>query len=177
VVGALALSIPLSVWSSRVSFGQTLRRMGLFLTPEEVLPPAELRATSKYHKRPHRLPGFIEAVVDPITNALMCACGKKRPALLSSARVDRFKLLQSALRKGPAGLSHPEKRKLLNDPDTLFQLHVDVWESSNANPQWRHLIAAPEWLHFGSDDYAWSESPQARPSAYGLAPISACNDE
>jgi membrane glycosyltransferase len=38
----LALALPLAVWSSRQSFGLALRRMGLFLTPEETAPPTEL---------------------------------------------------------------------------------------------------------------------------------------
>jgi membrane glycosyltransferase len=38
----LALSLPLSVWSSRRGFGLALKRIGLFLTPEETRPPPEL---------------------------------------------------------------------------------------------------------------------------------------
>lgn len=38
----LVLALPLTVWSSRQSFGLALRRLGLFLTPEETEPPPEL---------------------------------------------------------------------------------------------------------------------------------------
>ena len=38
----LVLSLPLSVWSSRRSLGLALKRIGLFLTPEETRPPPEL---------------------------------------------------------------------------------------------------------------------------------------
>jgi membrane glycosyltransferase len=44
VVIGLVLAAPLVMWSSRASAGQMLRRHGLFLTPEELTPPAELRA-------------------------------------------------------------------------------------------------------------------------------------
>jgi membrane glycosyltransferase len=47
MVLALLLSVPLSVYSSRVSLGRALRRLGLFLIPEEIHPPeivAELHA-------------------------------------------------------------------------------------------------------------------------------------
>ena len=38
-----ALSIPLSVWSSRASLGRTFRRLGLFVIPEETDLPEELK--------------------------------------------------------------------------------------------------------------------------------------
>jgi membrane glycosyltransferase len=43
VIGALALSIPISVYSSRVSLGRVLRRARLFVIPEEADVPPELR--------------------------------------------------------------------------------------------------------------------------------------
>ncbi|MDB5810974.1 MAG: glucan biosynthesis glucosyltransferase [Betaproteobacteria bacterium] len=42
IVGALMLSIPLSVFSSRVSLGHRTARAGLFWIPEESAPPREL---------------------------------------------------------------------------------------------------------------------------------------
>jgi membrane glycosyltransferase len=43
VLTGLGLAIPLVIWSSRVSVGRMLKRLGLFLTPEELNPPAELQ--------------------------------------------------------------------------------------------------------------------------------------
>ena len=48
VVGALVVSIPLSVYTSRADAGKALRRLGLFLIPEETRPPPVLVATQKY---------------------------------------------------------------------------------------------------------------------------------
>jgi membrane glycosyltransferase len=42
VLAGLICSIPLTVWTSRTSAGQRLRRWGLLLTPEETAPPLEL---------------------------------------------------------------------------------------------------------------------------------------
>ena len=39
----LLLSVPVAVWSSRLSWGRALRRSGLFGTPEELVPPSVLR--------------------------------------------------------------------------------------------------------------------------------------
>ena len=139
VVGALALSIPLSVLSSRVSIGSHLRKLQLFLIPEEEQQPEELRAVEAYHRKSKVLPGFVEAVVDPAINALVCACGKKSAMLPAGTSVDRHMLLQSALRKGPQSLSPPERQRLLNDPSSLFQLHRNVWETPDAHPHWHEL--------------------------------------
>lgn len=140
VVGVLALSIPLSVLSSRVSLGNHFRKMRLFLIPEEVRPPEELRAVEIYHSGGDKLPDFGDAVVDPITNALVCACGRWRTTRPVGTAIERFRLLRIALRKGPAALSNTEKRELLNDSATLFQLHKDIWQSSIAHRQWRTLM-------------------------------------
>ena len=136
VVGAMSLSIPLSVLSSRVSIGSYLRKLRLFLIPEEGSQPEELRAAEAYHSNAKPLAGFIEAVVDPAINALICACGKKNNAHPPGMSVERHVLLQSALRKGPQALSPPEKQRLLNDPLTLFQLHRNVWGAAIAHPHW-----------------------------------------
>ena len=45
VLTGLGLALVLVTWSSRVSIGHLLRRFGLFLTPEELNPPAELQFT------------------------------------------------------------------------------------------------------------------------------------
>jgi len=145
VVGALLFSIPLSVLSSRVALGKRLRKMKILLTPEEYKPPAELRATEIYHDNAPILPKFADAVIDPETNALVCACTKKRTDLPSEIRPDRFRLLQLALRNGPSNLSLQQRHLLLNDPATLSQLHVNVWRSSHVHPQWRKMIADYNW--------------------------------
>jgi membrane glycosyltransferase len=44
VLVGLIFGIPLTVWTSRISPGQRLRRWGLLLTPEETAPPPELLA-------------------------------------------------------------------------------------------------------------------------------------
>jgi membrane glycosyltransferase len=43
VLGALVLSVPISVLASRIRLGDAVRRAGLFVIPEESNPPAELR--------------------------------------------------------------------------------------------------------------------------------------
>src|SRR5690606_11346126 len=75
IVGALAVSIPISVATSRVSQGRAARRDGLFLIPEEIMPPAEIRRARELAASTPPPPGFAAAVVDPQANALTCALG------------------------------------------------------------------------------------------------------
>ncbi|MGH8809488.1 MAG: glucans biosynthesis glucosyltransferase MdoH, partial [Noviherbaspirillum sp.] len=141
IAGALALSIPLSVLSSRVSLGRLFRRAKLFAIPEELAPPQELLATAAHNNAATALPDFIDAVVDPVVNALMCAAGKPRPHLPAHKRAERAHLAQVALATGPANLSDAQRNTLLNDPLLLSQLHLDVWTSGHAHVQWREAIA------------------------------------
>jgi membrane glycosyltransferase len=67
IVGALMLSVPLSVFTSRAGAGRALRRLGLFVIPEEVQTPPVLAATRRYLRE---VTPSLEAVavVDPILN-------------------------------------------------------------------------------------------------------------
>ncbi|QDZ29438.1 glucans biosynthesis glucosyltransferase MdoH [Noviherbaspirillum sp. UKPF54] len=137
IAGALALSVPLSVLSSRVSLGRRLRRAGLFVTPEESAPPPELRACGEHQRAAGELPGFIDAVVDPVVNALACAAAMARPGLPPVLRAAREALARTALRAGPDALDEKQKAALLDDPLLLSQLHHDVWTCAYAHERYR----------------------------------------
>ena len=137
VVGALMLSIPLSVYSSRTSLGRRTRRSRLFMIPEESWPPREIRNAHKGARRASHTPGFAEAVVDPVVNAVACASGVARLRLHDAIRNERERLVKTALSKGAGALSAREKMTLLNDPLALSHLHFQVWTSSQVAPAWR----------------------------------------
>ena len=137
-VGALALSIPLSVYSSRVSLGRRLRATGVFLIPEEAAPPRELRRVRAALRRARPLPGFVEAVRDPALNALLRASApaRARPGAPQGARLA---LAERALRAGPARLGPAEKLALLADPGLLAWLHEAMQRRGEAHPEWRRI--------------------------------------
>jgi membrane glycosyltransferase len=141
VVGALIVSIPLSVLSSRVTLGRRMRRWRLFMIPEEVRPPRELRATRRHLRNAPPMPDFRQAVADPVTNALMCAIGTTRfphdPTLLEV----RDAAVRQALAAGPDQLTNKQKLVLLSDPLALSALHLAVWSSDAHRAAW---LAAPE---------------------------------
>jgi membrane glycosyltransferase len=145
IVGALALSIPLSVLSSRVSFGRRLRRWKLFTIPEEMTPPPELLATAAHLAATPAPPGLAEAIVDPLHNALVCAAATARPGLPAATRAHHAQIAARALRHGAAALSATDANLLLQDPLALSQLHCDVWSSADADPAWHAFttVATP----------------------------------
>lgn len=136
IVAGLALSIPLSVWSSRASWGETAKHWGLFLTPPEIRAPEEIAALAENLRRPtpyspfllSRRQGFIRAVVIPSVHALHIALNRHQRRY-SPAQVKRMQKLEAeALEKGPNALDRKAKSAILSDPASLHRLHVQVWE-------------------------------------------------
>src|SRR5262249_30248852 len=136
IVGALILSVPVSVYASRVRLGDRVRRAGLFLIPEETDPPFELRDLRALLEAAQResaaLPareadGFVRAAVDPFVNALHCALLPARRTLRASIKAARQTLLERALAHGPEALSPRERRIVLQDPALTGELHRRVW--------------------------------------------------
>jgi membrane glycosyltransferase len=142
VPGALALSIPISVWSSRVSLGRALRRATLFATPEELDPPRELRIMRTHVAAGDTGSTFVDAVVDPVANATISATAGSHVRLSRSARRRRARTVAAAVEAGPQLMTNAEKLFFLADPIALSQLHRMVWTSPMAHPSWLAAGAA-----------------------------------
>jgi membrane glycosyltransferase len=127
VAGALALSIPLSVISSRVRVGDALARAGLWSTPVELEPPPELVELEALSAPREREDGFTRAVVDPRTHALHCSLAPQSRPGRAGVVASRRTLALRALEQGPAALGARERRVLLRDPQVLSELHDAVW--------------------------------------------------
>jgi membrane glycosyltransferase len=142
IVGALMLSIPLSVYTSRLRLGRRLRAARLFLIPEETHPPEEIRAMMQAVAAAPAPPGFIDAVTDPATNALACAAAVARFTRTALVHNHRLQNVDVALREGPGALSRPAKLRLLGDPIALSRLHWQVWTSPDAHVAWRDAMVS-----------------------------------
>ena len=113
------------------------RRAGLFMIPEEVRPPRELRATRKHLRNAPPTPDFRQAVVDPVTNALMCAIGTTRFPHDRRLLAVREATVRHALEVGPDKLTGKQKLVLLSDPFSLSALHLAVWSSPEHRAAWQ----------------------------------------
>jgi membrane glycosyltransferase len=127
VLAGMALAIPLSMLSSRVTAGQRARRLGLFLTPEEVAPPRVLRSL---HRRLAARPpatadprSALERVLaDPAVRNTHLAFSPPRRDLDPLARHRLAGLIVKARLHGPAALDDAEQRELLLDPEAVIEL-------------------------------------------------------
>jgi len=136
VVGPLTLSIPISVYSSRVSLGRRLRGAGLLQIPEETDRPDELRLTRTYTDQAEPAPDFLDAVVHPRVNVVAGALSGARPRYSSRAKVRRDRAVAMATKDGPDTLTERQKLFFLTDPLALSQLHSEIWMSPAAHPTW-----------------------------------------
>ncbi len=127
VAGALIVSIPLSVYTSRASLGRRARKAGLFLIPEEVRVPREIRAMSAHLATSPVPPTFATAIVDPLVNALACAAALDRRGFPLSVREDRAALARLALQGDPSKLPAEMKTRLLGDAGAMSWLHYHTW--------------------------------------------------
>jgi len=151
VVVALMLSVPLSVWTSRVRAGERARKRGLFVTPEETSPPSELvdvqRDVAGAERLAASLPewrgdGFARAIVDPLQSAVHCALIGSGRSFTASMRRTHDALVERALAGGPAALAANERRRLLRDPEALLTLHRMVWQIGDRERAARWGLAA-----------------------------------
>jgi membrane glycosyltransferase len=147
VLLGMVLSIPLSVFTSRESLGLALRRMGLFLTPEETESVPELADLEQRLSAPDapalsrafKDRGLREAVLDPYVNAIhvtllremqsnphaaddFAAVGERSPQVRT--------LAGQLLAEGPSRLSPGDRLSILSDPELMLWLHREVWTRS-----------------------------------------------
>ncbi|MDR2142021.1 MAG: glucans biosynthesis glucosyltransferase MdoH [Deltaproteobacteria bacterium] len=135
VAAGLALSIPLSVLTSRVSLGAWAARLGLLKTPTETQTPQEVQElaaglSSPDPVEPLALPrerGFVRAVVRPETLGAHLAFSARRRRVSPPRRAWFAGLREKALAEGPGALTSLEKKAILNDPGELTTLHWAVW--------------------------------------------------
>ncbi|MBO9664446.1 glucans biosynthesis glucosyltransferase MdoH [Dokdonella sp.] len=143
VAGAMALSIPISVYSSRVTLGRRARSARLFLIPEESHPPRVLRRMRRYLQHAASTPRFVDAVVDPLRNAIACAADVARTEHSEAVQRAHAEVVARALRDGPAALDENDRNALLRDAQALSRLHFSVWSSPEAHPDWLEAPLAP----------------------------------
>jgi membrane glycosyltransferase len=160
VLAGMVLSIPLSVFTSRRHLGARARALGIFLTPEETAPPAELislRAQTKINELtgdpppglPH--PGLAEAVLDPYVNAIHVSLLREKQ--LNPTYAEQYaqmgvggekiqKLGERLLMEGPDNLSDADQLLVLADQRVMVWLHQQAWLRAGETlaPWWRAAI-------------------------------------
>ena len=123
VAGSLLVSIPLSVFSSRASWGRAARYAPLFLIPEESAPPPELkRLQALMRQSPDYSGGFARALRAPLTQALIHALAPTN----RSSGVSK-QMMQAAALNRLDTLDTPQRNRLLSHRQTLVAVHEKLW--------------------------------------------------
>lgn len=156
VLGPLVFAAPLSVWTSRVALGRVARKIGLFLIPEELAPPAELAAGRHRRCFPpgEERPGFVLAVTDPYVNALHLAFRRRKRKVSEAVAVSRRRQVAKTLANGPEGLQREEKMNLLGDAEGLERLHALVWQLPGKEAA-RRWGLEPHLFEFSGNNTKW----------------------
>jgi membrane glycosyltransferase len=137
LVISLLLSIPVSMITSRAEVGRFLRRLRIFVTPEEVRLPREYEDIDEYlqstanDRTGFGIPadeGFVRAAVVPAVNTLHCSLLRGPRSLAPEIARRRDALLERALQHGPGALGKKERKELLYDAERMERLHQSIWE-------------------------------------------------
>ncbi|HEV2455028.1 MAG TPA: glucans biosynthesis glucosyltransferase MdoH [Verrucomicrobiae bacterium] len=160
VFAGMAFSVPISVLTSRDTAGEAAKKCGLFLTPEETQPPAELvslRARLKIQeiisqtgpRRQHD--GVSEAVLDPYINAIHVSLLREKRSnpfyaeqfeMLGVGSPKIRSLVEKFLAEGPDKITPDERVLIMADANAMEWLHEEIWLRPGATlaPSWRAAI-------------------------------------
>ncbi len=94
----------------------------------------------RYVQHTPAVPRFVDAVVDPLRNAIACAADVARTEHSEAVQHTHAEVVERALRDGPAALDENDRNALLRDAQALSRLHFAVWSSPDAHSDW---LAAP----------------------------------
>jgi membrane glycosyltransferase len=151
LIGPL-LSIPFSRVVASNRLGQSSRRHGWFLVPEETQPPWELRQLQEPFEvfgaqgaAASDLPedfGLAQVVVDPRLNSIHVSLLHERQQVPIRTHDHLMSLCNQLLVAGPKALSPQDKRILLWDADSILTLHRKLWGSParELHPWWRNAF-------------------------------------
>ncbi|MDB6052693.1 MAG: glycosyl transferase family 2 [Verrucomicrobiales bacterium] len=152
IVAGLILSIPFSHWTSSEYLGELARKKGLFLIPEEVRPPEELRGLDEplipsqnpFFKRPEYASdyGLLQAVLDPYIHAIHISLLRQRDVSKEKQQEYSVELRRKLLQQGPGALTKEERSTLLWDASALIWLHKELWISpaSRLHEWWQQAL-------------------------------------
>ena len=147
ILAGLLFAIPLSVLSSRVKVGRSLKGRGLMLTPEETRVPQILRRAERIAAEVGvRRASFVHAIADVDTHARFLAAAPERHGRGGAKAGAEAELVERGLREGPEALGDDERMRILSSRSAASWLHREVL-SHRAHPDWwRETRAEAAWL-------------------------------
>ena len=138
----LILAAPTSVLFSRTGAGDFLRRMGLFLVPQErhgsrLIEDLETGAPLGPRQSDDDTSAFVEAIIDPVLNRMHADAARGRA---SGAKREHLRhLCGRCMLNGPGALTPKQLSLLAHDRESLQWLHQAVWRAPR-DSFWGHEL-------------------------------------
>lgn len=136
IIISLLLAVPLAIL---LGSGKSGLRWGLFLTPEELEPPtvlsdlednlAEVKGRLQLPPEIEKNYGLMQVCLDPYVNGLHVSLLRRRRNTEDS-REYLEELAERLIKQGPQSLKNREINALINDTDTVTNLHYRLWSAS-----------------------------------------------
>ena len=126
----LLLCIPVSVLTSRASYGRSLRKYKILATPEEMNKPAVVKLADEADVSDARelnasaedRMGIVAAVVDPYVNGVHISLLEKR-----EMNPEAEEMVERCLTEGPGAMEKEEMEQLLYLAPAMLNMHHKVW--------------------------------------------------
>ena len=148
ILVSLLLAIPLAILLSSNKSGL---RFGLFLTPEELEPPtvlsalednlAEVKGRLQLPPEIEKSYGLMQVCLDPYVNGLhVSLLRRRRYTEVSREYLDE--LARRFIKEGPQALKKREINAIINDTETVTNMHYRLWSSAEKDlaPFWSVAI-------------------------------------
>ena len=136
ILASLLLAIPLAILLSSTQSG---RRLGLFLTPEELEPPtvlsdmednlAEAKGRLQLPPEIEKSYGLMQVCLDPYVNGLHVSLLRRR-RYTELSREYLAEIARRFIKEGPQALKPREINAIINDTETVTSLHYRLWSSA-----------------------------------------------
>lgn len=153
VYTGLIISIPLSILLSDSNIGAFLKRIGIFISPQEIeIPPVvahlekNLKAFKEKHANENRWSdserGIMQAILDPYVNAIHVSLLLEKRKIPHKVTENLQKLEEKLLKEGPHSIGRREQMALLRHAEVMSDLHKKVWQTPEKDlaEWWRTAI-------------------------------------
>ena len=119
----LLLAVPLTVWASRASVGERLRRRQLLLVPEESVTPTVLSQAWSYANRGVATPEWREVVTNPwLFDVVRAAMGQRNTTWGLRGKARKLLVRRLLLEQDTETVNASDLMRLLSEPQTMVRL-------------------------------------------------------
>ena len=137
---------PFLAWvTSGSGLGLLMKKLGLFITPEEVNTPPELQGLNDEEVAGENVPTsplWVQAFLSPYVQALHLSLVRQGASTGSATPTQSFvNLRERLIKEGPQAINSKEKLRLLWSGETVFWLHQELWArpKTQLHPSWIRL--------------------------------------